>query len=77
VSAHLSGFDVDQPLYPLLSMTRAEAVKVVAFGMHRKPRRVIEDIRGGFVILGGMVGFLIVVAAVLVGLVWFGMTHPW
>lgn len=59
------GFDVDHASYPLKEFSKAEAQRVVVFGMHRPP--IYEDIRGGFLILGIVVAVLVLVG---LGAVW-------
>lgn len=60
---------------PANDLSLAEAAKVALFGLDREPRPIVEDIPSGFVILAGMAAFLLVVAAVIVVLIAYGVTH--
>jgi hypothetical protein len=61
-------------LYPLKAFTKAEAVKVIAFELH-KPEPDSEGMRSGVVAMAWVVGFFIVVALVVAGLLAYGVTH--
>lgn len=73
MTARAFGFDVDQPLYPLLPFTKAEAVSVVVHRMHRRPWSDVEGMRFGFLLLGGITLFILLTLAAAFGLIALGV----